>query len=405
MEPELAIGLPAAGSLCATVLRARPRAAFATGAALGLSGLAAVIFSTPGRTSEQLGIALSLSSESRSLLIAAAAALALVVALAPLLVERATLLTWGLAGLAGMAAIAAATSIEIVILVLLALSVMQAVSVGKRPLAIRLRGPVLAVALLALAAALGRNDGPPILSRLAAVGLVAGLSAALGTLPYIQQFEPEERTATSPIPWIAFVGPVIALAVLTRARELVPSDGAAFGAMMIGLGLLNMLWGSIASWRTEVGAAAWHYSFMADWGLALCGFGLAVADGERAAILVLYGILLSRLPLYLWSRQSLREKRPNDRPINLLAAAMLAGSAPFAGFAARVLLLRGATQLYWPLALVIGLGLLLWLPPSLRLGRSLGLPRGRQAWGIGIALAINVAIGLYPQPFLSLAGL
>jgi hypothetical protein len=166
-----------------------------------------------------------------------------------------------------------------------------------------------------------------------------------------------------------------------------------------------MLWGSVASWRTEGGAAAWHYSFMADWGLALCGLGLAIADGRRAALLVLYGILLCRLPLYLWSRQSLREKRPNDRPINLLAAAMLAGSAPFAGFAARVLLLRGATQIYWPLALVIGLGLLLWLPPSLRLGRSLGLPRGKQAWGVGIALAINAAIGLYPQPFLALAGL
>ena len=231
------------------------------------------------------------------------------------------------------------------------------------------------------------------------------LSAALGILPYIHEFDQEERTSTSPIAWMAFIGPVLALAVLTRARELVPSEGAPLGAMMIGLGLINIVWGSLASWRTEGGASAWHYSFMADWGLAMCGLGLAVADGERAAILILYGILLSRLPLYLWSRQSLRERRPNDRPINLLAAAMLAGSAPFAGFAARVLLLRGATQLYWPLALVIGLGMLLWLPPSLRLGRSLGLPRGRQAWGVGIALAINVVIGLYPQPFLSLAGL
>src|SRR6266851_2498436 len=88
-----------------------------------------------------------------------------------------------------------------------------------------------------------------------------------------------------------------------------------------------------------------------------------------------------------------------------VAAAVLAGSAPFAGFAARVFLLRGATQLYWPLALVIGLGLLLWLPPSLRLGRSLGLPRGRQAVGAGIAIALSVVIGLYPQPILSLAGL
>jgi hypothetical protein len=404
MEPELAIAFPAAGSLCAAVLRARPRAAFVVGGALGLLGVAAILLSL-GRTSSQLGISLSMSPQSRALLIAAAAALALVVALAPVLVERAILLTWGLAGLAGMTAIAAAASIDVIALVVLAMAVLQAASPGKRPFAARLRGPVLAVAVLALAAAAARSDGPPILSRLAAVGLVAGLSAALGILPYIHEFDQEERTSTSPIAWMAFIGPVLALAVLTRARELVPSEGAPLGAMMIGLGLINIVWGSLASWRTEGGASAWHYSFMADWGLAMCGLGLAVADGERAAILILYGILLSRLPLYLWSRQSLREKRPNDRPINLLAAAMLAGSAPFAGFAARVLLLRGATQLYWPLALVIGLGMLLWLPPSLRLGRSLGLPRGRQAWGVGIALAINVVIGMYPQPFLLLAGL
>jgi hypothetical protein len=404
VEPELAIVLPAAGSICAAGLRARPRVAFAAAAMFGLAGVAALVLAGSS-TSNQLGVSLSLSNESRALLIAAAAALALVVALAPLLVERAILLTWGLAGLAGMAAIAAATSLDEIVLVVLALAILQAVSTGSRSFAIRLRGPVVAAALLALAAAAARSEGPIILSHIAAVGLVAGLSAALGTLPYIHQFDPEERTATSPIPWMAFIGPVLALAVLMRARDLVPSEGAAFGAMMIGLGLLNMLWGSVASWRTEVGAAAWHYSFMADWGLALCGLGLAIADGQRAALLVLYGMLLSRLPLYLWSRQSLREKRPNDRPINLLAAAMLAGSAPFAGFAARVLLLRGATQIYWPLALVIGLGMLLWLPPSLRLGRSLGLPRGRQAWGVGIALAANAVIGLYPQPFLSLAGL
>jgi hypothetical protein len=405
MEPELAVGLPAAGSVCAAVLKARPRAALLAAAVLGVLGLAAVILSSPGKTSDQLGVSLSLSPESRALLIAASAAMALTVVLAPLALERAILLTWGLAGLAGMAAIAAASSLEILILVVLVLAALQATAAGDRSFGVRLRGPVLAVVLFTAAAMCARAEGPQFLPRLAAVGLVAGLSAAVGTLPYMHEFDPNERTATSPIPWIAFIGPVLALSVLARARELIPSEGGALGAMLIGLGLLNVGWGSLASWRTENGAAAWHYSFIADWGLVLCGLGLAIADGQRAAILLLYGIVLSRLPLYLWSRQSLREKRPNDRPINLLAAAMLAGSAPFAGFAARVLLLRGATQLYWPLALAIGLGLLLWLPPSLRLGRSLGLPRGRQAWGVGVALAINVVIGLYPQPFLALAGL
>jgi hypothetical protein len=405
MEPELAVGLPAAGSVFAAVLRARPRAALLAAAVLGFLGMAALVLSQPGRTSDQLGIGLSLSPESRAMLLAAGTALALTVVLAPLAVERAILLTWGLAGLAGMAAISAAGSLEILILVMLVLSVLQAAAAGGRSFVTRLRGPVLAVVLLSLAAVCARAEGPEFLARFAAVGLVAGLCAAVGVLPYMHEFDPNERTATSPIPWIAFIGPVLALAVLARARELIPSEGGALGAMMIGLGLLNVVWGSLASWRTENGAAAWHYSFIADWGLVLCGLGLAITDGQRAAMLLLYGIVLSRLPMYLWSRQSLREKRPNDRPINLLAAAMLAGSAPFAGFAARVLLLRGATQLYWPLALAIGLGLLLWLPPSLRLGRSLGLPRGRQAWGVGIALAINVVIGLYPQPFLALAGL
>ena len=84
---------------------------------------------------------------------------------------------------------------------------------------------------------------------------------------------------------------------------------------------------------------------------------------------------------------------------------MLAGSAPFAGFPARILLFRGATQLYWPLGLVLAVAMLLWLPSSLRLGRSVGVPRGRQAVGVAIVLAINVFIGLYPQPLLALAGL
>ena len=56
-------------------------------------------------------------------------------------------------------------------------------------------------------------------------------------------------------------------------------------------------------------------------------------------------------------------------------------------------------------ALVLALTMLMWLPASLRLGRSMGMPRGRQAVGAGIVLAVNVVLGLYPQPLLSLAGL
>jgi NADH:ubiquinone oxidoreductase subunit 2 (subunit N) len=305
-----------------------------------------------------------------------------------------------------MAAIAVAPSLDLVLLILLVLAVLQARLTSHRDFAARIRAPILAIALLAIGLALERVQGPATLDRFGAVGLVAGLVAAVGLLPYIHEFDPEETVVASPIPWIAFVGPLLAATLMSRAKQVLPADaGDAFGAMLLGLGLLNIVWGSVAAWRTENGAAAWRYSFMADWGLALCGFGLAIADGQGAALIVLFSIVLGRLPLYLWSRQALREKTPTDRPINLLVAAALAGSAPFAGFAARVLLLRGATQVYWPLALVLAVAMLLWLPASLRLGRSMGLPRGRQAVGVAIVLAVNVVLGLYPQPLLTLAGL
>jgi hypothetical protein len=340
------------------------------------------------------------------LLLAAAGALALAVVFAPSRVPRASLLTWGLLGLAGMAAIVIAPSLDLVLLILLLLAVLQARLASHRDVVARLRAPVIAVALLALGLAFERLQGPVVLERFGAVGMVAGLIAAVGLLPYVHEFDPDEPVVASPIPWLAFIGPVLAATVMSQSRQVIPPDASdAFGAMLIGLGLLNMLGGSLGSWTTAGDAAAWRYSFMADWGLAMCGFGLAIADGRSAALIVLFSIVLGRLPLYLWSRQALREKVPTDRPINLVVAAVLAGSAPFAGFPARVLLLRGATQLYWPLALVLAAAMLLWLPGSLRLGRSMGVPRGRQALGVAIVLVVNVLLGVYPQPLLTLAGL
>ncbi len=258
------------------------------------------------------------------------------------------------------------------------LAVLQARLTSHRDFATRLRAPVLAVVLMALGLVLERMQGPVVLERFGAVGIVAGLVAAVGLLPYAHQFDPEESVVASPVPWIAFVGPLLAAAVVSQASEVVPADaGDAFGAMLIGLGLLNMLWGSVGSWRTANDAAAWRYSFMSDWGLALCGFGLAVADSRAAALIILFSIVLGRLPLYLWSREALREKVPADRPINLVVAAVLAGSAPFAGFPARVLLLRGATQLYWPLALVLAAAMLLWLPGSTPVGAGHARARAR----------------------------
>ena len=347
-----------------------------------------------------------MTPEAVEIVVIAAAALAFAVAFPGRAASRRTLLVNGGVGVAGSAVIVAVPTFDLALLVLLALGVLQAAVAGARSFAVRLRPTVVAVALTAIALLLGRAEGPDVLARFAAVGVGAGLAAAVGLLPYVHVFDPDEAVPSSPLAWLAFVGPVLAAVFVARTQALLSLDGwAAFGAILVGLGLLNVVWGALAAWLAPGAAAAWRYSFLADWGLVLCGFGITVLDGQRAALLLLFGIALCRLPLYLLSRQAAPEKTATERPVNLVVAAALAGSAPFAGFAARILLLRAATQIYWPLALVLGLAMLLWLPGSLRLGRTVGVPRGRWAVATVMVLVVNAAAGLYPLPLLAAARL
>jgi hypothetical protein len=344
--------------------------------------------------------------EGAELVALSAAALVFAVVFPPSSALRRPLLVRGSAGLVGTAAIAAVPTLDLVLFVLVAIGVLHASIGGTRPFAVRLRPPILAVAMLAVGLLFLRVEAPDVVARFGAVGLAAGLTAAVGLLPYLHPIDPDEPLTASPVAWLGFLGPVLAAVVVARARGVLTPDAAGtFGGILIGLGLLNMAWGAIASWLTENEVAAWRYSFVADWGLVLCGFGLVVADGQRAALLLLFSIVLGRLPLYLLSRPAIRERTITRRPINFVVAAALAGSAPFVGFAARILLLRAATQLFWPLALVLAVLMLAWLPGSLRLGRTIGRPHGRHAIGVALVLAINVAAGLYPLPLLTAARL
>src|SRR5207302_11111727 len=190
--------------------------------------------------------------ESAELVFFAAFALAFAFVFAPAAAPRRSLLWRGGAGLAGTIAIVAVPTVELVLLTLLTLGVLNAAADGKQPFALRLRAPVLAVAVFALGLVLARAAGPEVLARFAAVGLVAGLAAGIGLLPYLHPFDADDAAVSSPVAWIAFIGPVLAAVVVARAQGLLTADaGGAFGAMLIGLGLLNMAWGGIATWLTE----------------------------------------------------------------------------------------------------------------------------------------------------------
>jgi hypothetical protein len=231
--------------------------------------------------------------------------------------------------------------------------------------------------------------------------------AAAGLVPFLPELDPGEPAPASPVAWTGFFGPALAVALVARIQPGLGTDGApVYGSLLVGLGVLNLAWGTLGAWLGEGDVAAWRYSFLADWGLALVGLGVVVPDGQAAAYLVLASVLLVRFPLYLWARPVLLGRaQPAMGPGNVLLAAALAGAAPFAGFSVRVLLLRAATEVYWPLALVLGLGMLVWLAHSFRLARTIGAPRGRAAVGVVLALAFSVLLGVAPAALLTLGGL
>lgn len=403
---ELALGLPALGAVLAALLRRHRLAAYLAGGVLGAGGVAAALaLAVPALQQSALG--LSVPPEARALVVATGLTVAAIVTLAPATVDRLALLAAGLAGLSALAAAAAAPDPAAVAVIIALVGAGHAALPGLRPFTERMRLPAFAVALLGAGALLSHAGGPAVVDRLAALSLVLGLVAAAGLVPFLPRLDPAEPAPASPIAWTGFFGPTLAVVLAVRAEPLLaPAAVPVFGAVLVGLGLLNLLWGTIGAWQVRDEVSAWRYSFLADWGLALVGLGIVVHDGAAAAYLVLLSILLVRLPLYLWARPVLRGRAEKSMgPSNLLLAAALSGAAPFAGFSARVLLLRGATQLFWPLALLLGIAMLLWLAHSFRLARSLGRPHGRAAVGVVLALAVSVLLGLFPALALGPAGL
>jgi formate hydrogenlyase subunit 3/multisubunit Na+/H+ antiporter MnhD subunit len=142
--------------------------------------------------------------------------------------------------------------------------------------------------------------------------------------------------------------------------------------------------------------------------MALTGMGVVLPDriGVDTAYLVLVSILVVRLPLYVLARRAVTSgEPPATGPLNLLVGFALSGVAPFAGFAARVYLVRATTELSWPLAWLVVGALFLWLLHGFRLGRSLGRPTGRAAAGVAVVLAISLPLGIVPWLVLRAGGL
>jgi len=406
LTAELAFGLPAVGALIVSLFRRRRGLAVVAGLAFGIAGLVAAGLVVPGRQYQLLGLHGVLLAPEQVVLVATFVAAGLAVLFVPPGSDRVPMLVSVLAALSAIAALAILSDALVVALLVLLLAAVQAAVPALRSFADRVRPPAFGALLIALGAILAAGATSTPLVRIAGLAMVVGVTATIGVAPYLQGLDPREPAPASPIAWLGFVGPALAVVLVTRFVGLLPAESGAGYAVLLALGIFNLGLGAFGSWQSKANADLWRYSFIGDWGLVLVGFGLLNRTAAGGAYLLLLSILLLRLPLYLLARPALiqAQRVATITPLTLLVAAALFGSAPFAGFAARLLLIRGATQVPWPLTALLVLAMLSWLPQSLRLAQTLGRPTGRVAGGIVIVLLLNLALGLYPNFVLNLLG-
>jgi len=321
--------------------------------------------------------------------------------------RRLELLCVGLGGLGCQALLASVTDVPAVAALLVPIGFAAAARPGRHPLTVQIRGPVLAALLLGLGWTLLRSPGPSWLGRLGALGEALGLVAAGGLFPYLQDVGEEEPADASYLAWTGFLAPTLALALPTRllhSHALRPDEGVVMGAVLLGLGLLNLTWGVVGAWRASSTVEAWRCSFLVDWGFALIGIGLLDRDGLAAAYLAMLAIVAVRTPLVVVAGMT-PSIAVGRRPLTLLLVVLLAGAAPFSGFPVRLLLLRAATQLAWPLAALLLVGMALATLHALRLARTVGVPRGHGAVGLAVVVVMSLALGLLPDVLRALGGM
>ena len=375
---------------------------------LALAGVAltsAVLFASAFSSLLPLGDLVRLPEPSRVLLIASAVAVLLTVGLVPRRVARWDLLAAGLGALGVMAVLVAVTDPLAVALLLILAAFGCAAGPGRRPMAVRARGPALAGLLLGVGWALHPASGA--LGRLAALSLALSLVAVAGLMPYLQEVDANEPAISSFLAWTGFFAPALALTLPLRVLPALTAEQATiFGASLVGLGLLNLGWGVVGAWRTSSDLDAWRYSFLADWGLVLVGIGFFQREGFAAAYLALLSIVLVKLPMYLLARPVLLRPEPAGPGMaSVLVAVALAGVAPFAGFPVRLLLVQAATRVAWPLTVLLLASMVLWIAHSLRLARTVSASGGRAALGLWLTISISLGLGLFSGALRGAAGL
>ncbi len=344
----------------------------------------------------------------RGLLAAGLLSLALIVISTPIrLGERRVQVRAGLIALGALSGVSLAGDPRYAAILVLLLVGLEAARGGA--IAPRAREQAAGAFLLGIGTLLLDVRQSSVAQNLGVLGVVLGLIAIAGLFPTVRQRTIRAPASEGDMSWLALVSPILVLIVASQVLAALPAPALlVYMSLTIAFGVLNLAWGVVGAWRAKDDLVAWRFLFFADWGLALTGLGSVVPDGAgmQGAFLILLQILLVRLPLHeLAQARAALGERPRAGGLSVVVGAVLCGLPPFAGFAARFYLLRGATEVGWPLTVPLLFGLLLWVLIGLRIGRALGLPRERSAIGLGLVLGIALGLGVVPWLILQTVGL
>jgi len=221
---ELAFGLPALGAVLVSVLRNRRGPPVVAGLAFGLAGLLATSLVVPGQRDRVLGVDAMLLAPEQVVLVATFLAAGLAVLLVPPGADRVPMLASVLIGLSAIAAVAILTQPLVVALLVLVLAAVQSAVPALRSFADRVRAPAFGALLIALGAVLAIGASSSSLVRVAGLALVVGVAATIGVAPYLQRLDPREPAPASPIAWLGFFGPALAVVLVTRFVGLLPAE-------------------------------------------------------------------------------------------------------------------------------------------------------------------------------------
>jgi hypothetical protein len=342
VTPLLLAGVWVAGGLAALLLgplRHRRRLAWTVPAVAGLCALGvSTVAPWPGpAASARYGASLALGRPAAGLLVAAGLALALTLALAPRL-DGGEVLTACAAGAACAVALSATVAIVWSVALAIAVAAIAVRWITTAPdrgtlAAGRIAG--LGAAALIAAAAFLPGAGAAVDTRTALAGgcLAAGVSALLALLPlggWAAASIGVVRGADV-APWALLVAPTVLLGATVLLPGLPPGARNPFANVLLCLGVISALWGSLMALRSAE-PARYGRVLIADLALAAAGLGSTHASG-RLGCFVLVLTHMGAGPLLLHGARSALDRQRR------LAWLSLSGLPPTPAFWGRYLVL------------------------------------------------------------------